>query len=54
MDHSHLFVVSGGLLPGVTLLADVAYNTEDLEATSGGVIEQDDTVGGVVSVQFEY
>ena len=34
LDDAHVFVVSGdlGLLPGVTLLADVSYNTEDLEA----------------------
>jgi hypothetical protein len=37
-DASHPFVASGdvGLLPGVTLLADLGYNTKDLEATSNG------------------
>ena len=51
LDDSNLFVVSGdiGLLPGVALLADVSYNTEDLGAFKGGVNgenEQDDTSGG--------
>jgi outer membrane protein OmpU len=56
LDDSHLFVVSGdlGLLPGVTLLADLAYNTEDLEATSNGLAEQDDTVSGIASLQLDY
>jgi predicted porin len=56
LDASHLFVVSGDLrlLPGVTLLADIGYNTNDLEATRNGVIEQDDTIGGVVSIELEY
>ena len=40
VDDSHLFVVSGGRLPGVTLLVDVAFDTEDLEATSGGVMSR--------------
>jgi hypothetical protein len=52
-------VLSGdiGILPGVTLLADVSYNTEDLGAFEGGVNgenEQDDTYGGVLSVQLDY
>jgi hypothetical protein len=46
--------VDVGLLPGVTLLADLAYNTNDLEATSNGVAEQDDTVSGVASIQLDY
>jgi predicted porin len=56
LDDSHLFVVSGdlALLPGVTLLADLAYNTKDLGATSNGVTEQDDTVSGVASIQLDY
>jgi hypothetical protein len=59
LDDSNLFVVSGdlGLLPGVTLLADVSYNTEDLGAYKGGANganEQDDTFGGVLSVQLDY
>jgi predicted porin len=56
LDDAHVFVVSGdlGLLPGVTLLADVSYNTEDLEARDDDVIEQDDTIGGVVSIQLSY
>jgi outer membrane protein OmpU len=56
LDDSHLFVVSGdlGLLPGVTLLADLAYNTKDLEAASNGVAEQDDTVSGIASLQLDY
>jgi hypothetical protein len=56
LEDSHLFVVSGdlGLLPGVTLLADLAYNTEDLEATSNGRAEQDDTVSGIASLQLDY
>ena len=59
LDDSNLFVLSGdiGILPGVTLLADVSYNTEDLGAFEGGVNgenEQDDTYGGVLSVQLDY
>ena len=59
VDDSNLFVLSGdiGILPGVTLLADVSYNTEDLGAFEGGVNgenEQDDTYGGVLSVQLDY
>jgi hypothetical protein len=56
LDASHLFVTSGdvGLLPGVTLLADLAYNTKDLEATSNDVAEQDDTVSGIASIQLDY
>ena len=56
LDDSHLFVVSGDLelLPGVTFLADLAYNTEDLEATSNGVARQDDTVSGIASLQLDY
>jgi predicted porin len=59
LDDSHLFVVSGdlGLLPGVTLNADVSYNTEDLGAFKGGAngdFDQDDTYGGVLSVQLDY
>jgi predicted porin len=60
-DDSHLFVLSGniGLLPGVTLLADVAYNTNDIEACCR--IEDDErenrqsaTWGGVLSIELEY
>jgi hypothetical protein len=46
-----------GVLPDVALMADVSYNTEDLGAFKGGVNgenEQDDTVGGVVSIQLDY
>jgi outer membrane protein OmpU len=61
LDDSHLFVLSGNisLLPGVTLLADVAYNTNDLEACCR--IEDDErenkqsaTWGGVLSIELEY
>jgi predicted porin len=54
LDDAHIFVVSGdlGILPGVTLLADVSYNTEDLEARDDEVIEQDDTIGGVLAIQL--
>jgi outer membrane protein OmpU len=61
LDDSHLFVLSGniGLLPGVTLLADVAYNTNDIEACCR--IEDDErenkqssTWGGVLSIELEY
>ena len=38
----------------MTLLADVSYNTEDLEARDDDVIEQDDTIGGVLSIQLNY
>jgi outer membrane protein OmpU len=68
LDDSHLFVVSGdvGILPGVTLKGDVSYNNNDLGACEGGVNDcpsintaqvadnQDDTWGGVVSVQLDY
>jgi hypothetical protein len=59
VDDSNLFVVSGdiGVLPGVTLKADVSYNTEDLGAFKGGAngdFDQNDTYGGVVSVQLDY
>jgi hypothetical protein len=56
LDDAHIFVVSGdlGILPGVTLLADVSYNTEDLEARDDEVIEQDDTIGGVLAIQLNY
>ena len=48
------------------LKGDVAYNTDDIGACEGGATEcpatttddvgnnQDDTIGGVVSVQFNY
>jgi predicted porin len=56
LDDSNLFVVSGdlGILPGVTLLADAGYNTEDLEARDDGDVEQDDTISGVLSIQLDY
>jgi hypothetical protein len=68
INDAHIFVVSGdvGILPGVVLKGDVAYNTDDVGACEGGATEcpatsvgavgdnQDDTVGGVVSVQFNY
>jgi hypothetical protein len=56
LDDSHLFVASGdvGILPGVTLKGDVSYNTEDPFARDDGDIQQDDTWGGVVSVQLDY
>jgi len=61
LDDSHLFVLSGdiGLLPGVTLLGDVAYNTNDLEAccrTEDGerVNKQSATWGGVIAVEIDY
>lgn len=55
-DDAHIFVVSGdyGIRPGVTLLADVSYNTEDLEARDDDVIEQDNTIGGVLSIRLDY
>jgi predicted porin len=59
VDDSNLFVLSGdlGLLPGVTLMADASYNTEDLGAWKGGAdgdFDQDDTFGGVLSIQLDY
>jgi outer membrane protein OmpU len=61
LDDSHLFVLSGniGLLPGVTLLADVAYNTNDIEACCQIVDgerenKQSSTWGGVVAIELEY
>jgi outer membrane protein OmpU len=68
IDDAHIFVVSGdvGILPGVVLKGDVSYNTNDIGACEGGATEcpatttaavgdnQDDTLGAVVSVQFNY
>ena len=68
LDDAHNFVVSGdvGILPGVTLKGDVAYNSNDIGACEGGRTEcpsasveevgdnQDDTIGGVVSIQLNY
>ena len=58
LDDSHLFVLSGdiGLFPGVALLADVAHNTNDLEACCqlGSVSKQTSTWGGVLSIELEY
>jgi predicted porin len=61
LDDSHLFVLSGniGLLPGVTLQADVAYNTNDIEACCQTVDDerentQSSTWGGVVAIELEY
>jgi hypothetical protein len=47
-------VISGdlGLAPGLTLMADVSYNSEDPGANDGA--DQDDTVAGVVSIQVDY
>ncbi len=60
-NDSHLFILSGNitLLPGVELLADVAYNTNDIEACCRTVDDepenrQSSTWGGVLSVQLEY
>ena len=38
IDDAHIFVVSGdvGILPGVVLKGDVAYNTDDIGACEGG------------------
>jgi outer membrane protein OmpU len=61
LNDSHLFVLSGNisLLPGVTLLADVAYNTNDIEACCRIVDgerenRQSSTWGGVLSIELEY
>jgi outer membrane protein OmpU len=68
IDDSNLIVVSGdvGILPGVVLKGDVSYNNNDLGACEGGAQEcpattledignnQDDTWGGVASIQFNY
>jgi hypothetical protein len=53
-DSNSLFAVSGdvGLLPGVTLKADVTYNTDDPGATSSG--NANDTIAGVTSIQLDY
>ena len=41
IDDAHIFVVSGdvGILPGVVLKGDVAYNTDDIGACEGGATE---------------
>jgi outer membrane protein OmpU len=61
LNDSHLFVLSGniGLLPGVALLADVAYNTNDIEACCRIVDgerenRQSSTWGGVLAIELEY
>jgi outer membrane protein OmpU len=61
LDDSHLFVLSGniGLLPGVALLADVSYNTNDIEACCQIVDDEPEnrqsaTWGGVLSIELEY
>jgi outer membrane protein OmpU len=68
LDDSHIFIVSGdvGILPGVVLKGDVTYNSNDPGACEGGAQDcpattvddiannQDDTIGGVASVQFNY
>jgi outer membrane protein OmpU len=61
LNDSHLFVLSGNisLLPGVELLADVAYNTNDFEACCrivDGELEnrQSATWGGVLAIELEY
>jgi hypothetical protein len=54
-DDQSVFAVSGdyGIMPGVTLKADVTYNNEDPGANDDKA-DQDDTVAGVFSVQIDY
>ncbi len=54
-DNENIFVVSGdvGLMPGVTLKADVSYNTED-PGKHDNPDDQGSTLAGVMSVQLDY
>jgi outer membrane protein OmpU len=54
-DRQNIFVVSGdlGLAPGLAMLADVSYNTQDPGNDDGGG-GQDGTLAGVVSIQLDY
>jgi outer membrane protein OmpU len=62
IDNADVFVVSGdlGVLPGVTLKADVSYNTEDefkrVEEQADGTTTTNSggTIAGVVAVQLDY
>jgi outer membrane protein OmpU len=68
LDDAHVFFLSGdvGILPGVVLKGDVTYNSNDIGACEGGAAscpattvaaisdQQDDTWGGVASVQLNY
>jgi hypothetical protein len=49
-------VASGdlGLAPGLTLMADVSYNTEDPGNDDSDGADQNGTVAGVISVQVDY
>jgi outer membrane protein OmpU len=53
-DSANFFVASGdvGLLPGVTLKADVGWNTDDPDANGG--TNPDDSVQGVATIQLDY
>ncbi len=54
-DEQHILVVSGdlGLAPGLALMADVSYNSDDPGADDGAG-GQDDTLSGVLSIQVDY
>ena len=55
-DQQNVFVASGdlGLAPGLTLKADVSYNTEDPGNDDSDGADQNGTVAGVISVQLDY
>jgi len=55
-EELHLFVLSAdvGLMPGVVLKGDLGYALDFPLNRGGGVIETDDTLAGVVTVQLNY
>ena len=55
-EETNLFAVSGdvGLMPGVTLKADVTYNDEDPFADDDAPGDTDDTIAGVLTIQLDY
>jgi outer membrane protein OmpU len=58
IDDAQIFTVSGdlGVLPGVTLKADVSYNTEDpfKRADDGTPVDSGSTWAGVAAIQLDY
>jgi outer membrane protein OmpU len=55
-DIENIFVASGdvGLMPGVTLKADVSYNTKDPGKNDSAGADQGGTLAGVMSIQMDY
>ncbi|HET6520938.1 MAG TPA: porin [Geminicoccaceae bacterium] len=55
-EESNLFVLSAdvGLMPGVVLKGDLGYALDFPLNRGGGVVEIDDTLAGVVTIQLNY